>query len=128
MPRVWLEAPDTVSRGTRVKLRLILLNDSDSAVDLCLRGREPTMEVVVNDENGETVWRRLAGEMIPAVLQLRSLAPGEQLDVSADWDLRVDGTLVAPGAYLVRASLVAEDQVLEASPVRLDITSGDSNG
>ena len=108
--------------------RLILLNDSDSAMDLHLRGREPTMEVVVSDEHGDTVWRRLDGEMIPAVLQLRSLAPGEQLDVSADWDLRADGTLVGPGVYMVRASLVAEDEMLEASPVRLIITSGEGNG
>lgn len=119
---VSLVAPDVVKVGTRVRFGLHVRNAGDQAVDLYLRGREPTMEVVVSDEHGRTLWRRLEGQIIPAVLQLHALAPGGELEVSAEWDLRVHGRPIPPGRCVLHASLLTESQPL-AAPVRsMDVT------
>ena len=104
----------STARGARVRFRLVVTNTSSHAVDLYLRGREPTLEVVIAHETGEVVWRSLDGVVIPAVLQLRTLAPGERLEVSSDWNQRVDGQLIAPGTYRIRASLLAEGNAIDA--------------
>src|SRR5688572_30666381 len=86
-------APD--ARRARVRFSLVVTNTADQAVDLYLRGREPTLEVLVARESGEIVWSSLEGVVIPAALQLVTLAAGERLEVSADWDKRVNGQQVA---------------------------------
>ena len=112
-------APD--ARRARVRFSLVVTNTADQAVDLYLRGREPTLEVLVARESGEIVWSSLEGVVIPAALQLVTLAAGERLEVSADWDKRVNGQQVAAGSYVVRASLLSEDARVEAPEDRLTI-------
>ena|SRR5687768_2852344 len=102
------------ANGARVRFRLVVTNTGHHAIDLYLRGREPTLEVVVARESGEIVWSSLQGVVIPASLQLVTLAARESLDVSAGWDQQVDGMPIAAGTYLVRASLLAEDARIEA--------------
>lgn len=115
------------ARGARMRFRLVVTNTADHAVDLYLRGREPTLEVVVARKSGEIVWNSLDGAVIPASLQLVTLAAHESLDVSTEWDRRVDGTPVASGTYVVRASLLSEDGRVEAPEERLTIP-GDRRG
>ena len=109
------------ARGARVRFRLVVSNTADHAVDLYLRGREPTLEVEVARESGEVVWRNLEGVVIPAALQLVTLAAGERLELSADWDQRVNGKPAAAGSYVVSASLLAEEVQLLARPARLHL-------
>lgn len=123
MVTVRLEAPDSVQAGTQVEFRLVVTNESSKPVDLYLRGREPTMDVEVTRENGNVVWRRLEGEIIPAVLHLYTLARGAHLYVDAMWDLRVEGEAVTPGEYILSASLLAEDSPVTAPPRQLTVVA-----
>ena len=41
-------------------------------VDVYLLGREPTMDVIVERDTGGRVWRRLEGDVIPAIALLRA--------------------------------------------------------
>lgn len=123
MVTVRLEALDSVQAGTQVELRLVVTNESSKPVDLYLRGREPTMDVEVTRENGNVVWRRLEGEIIPAVLHVYTLARRAHLYVDAMWDLRVEGESVTPGDYVVNAFLLAEDSPVAAPARRLTIVA-----
>jgi hypothetical protein len=62
------------------------------------------------------VWRRLAGEVIPAVVQLRTLAPGEVLELRAEWDGRPARGAPAPGDYWVRGLLLTDGPEPLATP------------
>lgn len=123
MVTVRLEAPDSVQAGTQVEFRLVVTNESSKPVDLHLHGREPTMDVEVTHKNGNVVWRRLEGEIIPAVLHLYTLARGAHLYVDAMWDLRVEGEAVTPGEYILSASLLAEDSPVTAPPRQLTVVA-----
>lgn len=110
--------------GEPVRLRLRATNVTEHAVDLYLRGRVPTLDVVVRRGDGTVVWHRLEGEIIPAIVQLRALRPGERLEVEATWDQRTNaGGPVAPGDYVVEASLLTDGEPLRAPPRRLVISS-----
>jgi hypothetical protein len=101
--------PDDVRSGERVPLVLRIENRGARPLDLYLRGRTITADLEVTRADGEPVWRRLEGEIIPAILHIRTLAPGERLEVEAEWNQRtLEGALVATGVYRVRGLLLVE--------------------
>jgi hypothetical protein len=125
-PAESLEVTVTVPRearaGDAVRVVLRVRNGAGRAVDVYLRGREPTLDVVVETAAGDTVWRRLEGAVIPAIVGLRPLAPGQTLEVAAVWDQRGRaGRPVEPGDYVVRAALLGESAPLtaEGAPLRI---------
>jgi intracellular proteinase inhibitor BsuPI len=122
--RVELLLEPRVRAGEPVRLRLRVQNVTQHAVDLYLRGRTNTFEVVVARAAGGVVWRRLEGEIIPAIVHLRPLAPGERLEVETVWNQRTnDGKPVAPGEYVVDGSLLTEGEPLRAPQKPLTIRS-----
>ena len=105
-----------VRAGTPVRFTLRARNVSPRQVTLLLRGRTPTLDVEVR-RGGEVIWRRLEGEVVQAIVQVRILEPGEALEVAAEWDRRFrGGGSAAPGDYQAGAGLLLEEGVL-ASPV-----------
>lgn len=122
--RVWLETPDEVHAGDPVPLTLRVQNVSDRTVDLYLTGRPVAFDLFVTDGSGEVVWRRLEDTVIPAILQIRTLGPGEGLEFEDSWDQRTNsGELVPPGEYAVRGEVLAEDEPLSAPRETLHITA-----
>ena len=118
-----LVAQARVRAGQSVRFTLRIRNQTAEAVDLYLRGRTPTFDLVVQRVTGEVVWRRLEDEIIPAIVHLRVLKPDERLDLTTTWDQRTRaGSLVAAGNYTARALLLVEGEALEAPPVRFDIS------
>jgi hypothetical protein len=69
------------------------------------------------------VWRRLEGAIVPAVLQVRSLAPGEVLEFHDTWPQRTNlGAAVGPGDYLVTGVLPTDPPAelrTHAAPLRI---------
>ncbi|MBI4543196.1 MAG: hypothetical protein HY705_09210 [Gemmatimonadetes bacterium] len=117
-----LTAPARVRPGVPILFTLRVRNQTQRALDLYLRGRTATFDLIVAREGGEVVWRRLEDEIIPAIVHLRVLRPGEEMELAAEWDQRArSGSSVAPGEYSARALLLAEGEPLEAPPVRLQI-------
>lgn len=120
--RIELEVEPRVRAGAPVRIRLRARNATDRAVDLYLRGRTVTFDVVVSRATGGVVWRRLEGETIPAIVQLRPLAPGEQLDMETVWDQRTSRRrAVPPGEYVVEGSLLLEGEPLRTAPRTLTL-------
>ena len=104
-----LAAPAEVSAGEPVRFTILVGNRGATPLDLCLRGRSITVDVEVRRADGALAWRRLAGEIIPAILHLRTLAPGVRIEVGAVWDQRTDrSTAVGPGEYVARGLLLVE--------------------
>lgn len=110
--------------GDPVRVRLRAQNVAQQPLDLYLRGRTITFDVVITRAGGGVVWRRLEGEMIPAIVQLRALAPGERLEMETVWDQRTnEGKAAGPGDYLVEGALLAEGGPLRAPSRPLTIVS-----
>lgn len=117
-----LVVPDQVRPGAVIRFTLRVRNQAHRPLDLYLRGRTPTMDVIVTGPGGEVVWRRLEDEIIPAIVQLRVLQPGQQLEVTAEWDQRTRaGSRVAPGPYAARGSLLTEGKPLDTPQARFEI-------
>lgn len=117
-----VELPADVAHGQPIQLVVRARNTTDRQLDLYLRGREPTVDIRVRDAASRVVWERLRDEIIPAIVQLRTLAPGEVLEVRLDWDQRTnDEEPVAPGSYTIRALLLTETEPLwsETHPITI---------
>lgn len=116
--RLEMELPREAGRGVRIPITLRLVNRSDRPVDVALQGRPPAFDVVVTDRQGRPRWRRLEGEVIPAVLQLRTLAPGEAIVFETGWDQRdASGEELPPGDYVVTGRVPSDPPaVFQARP------------
>lgn len=121
--RLWLDVPGAVRTGEPVPIRLHVQNVSGRPLELHLRGRQIAFDLAVYDAEGETVWRRLEGAVIPGILRLEPLAPGDSLVLTHSWDQRSNrGEAVAPGAYIVTGEVLTDGEPLPASGVPLGIT------
>jgi len=120
---VSLDVPRSVTAGTPVPMRIRVRNETAAPLDLYLRGRDVTFDITVADSTGDMVWRKLEGEVTQAILQLRTLAPGEVLELTHTWDQKSQrGQLVPPGRYTVRGSVLTDGQTtLDSPPETLEI-------
>lgn len=121
--RFEIDLPRKVMSGETVPITLRVRNAGADTLELCLRGRTITFDVDVTRGDGRAVWRRLEGQVIPAILQIRQLAPGESLVLNADWDQRGnDGDVVPPGSYTVEGTLLTDGvDPLRTAPAPLQI-------
>ena len=119
--RFTLFAPDTVRRGEAVLFTMRVENTGTRAVDLELRGREPTLSVTVVDQRQREVWRS-AADPVPASLLLLTVNPGAPIETSILWDQRdSSGSPVRAGNYLAEATLLTDGPVLPSASCRLRI-------
>ena len=116
-----LDVPAEVAHGRRVPIVLRVSNETSHAIEIGLGGRDISFDVVITDAAGCVVWRRLQGAAMQAILQLRILAPGETLELHAEWAGRgARGKQVPPGEYTVQALLPTDEpDPLRAPPRRL---------
>ena len=106
-----------------VPITLRLTNTGRKPVTAYLQGRPTAFDIVVTRADGSPVWRRLEGAVVPAVLQVRTLAPGEVLELTDTWSQQTNaGTVVGPGEYLVTGVLPTDPPAeLRTGPARLRI-------
>ena len=122
---VRLDVPAAVRAGLSVPVTLRVTNTSRQAVELYLAGRTPVFDVVVTRADGRAVWRRLRDAVVPAIVQVRVLAPGETLRLRTTWTQRDDERArVEPGRYLLRAALLTDGAPLESPSAPLEIREG----
>ena len=127
--RVELVAPAAVRAGEPVLVTIRITNPSDKPVDAYFVGREIAFDIVVRKAvppsahpgapprgqppaaHSAVVWRRLYGLNIQPVLQVRSLAPGETLELRDTWRQQSDaGPVVPAGSYLVEGVVLGQDK------------------
>lgn len=101
-----LEAPTRVRSGEPVTVRLVLANRGDRPIEVELGGSPIAFDIALAASDGSEVWRRLEGVAVPAVLQPRTLGPGEEMELADVWRQRDGrGERVRPGMYYVRGVL-----------------------
>ena len=115
---VSLALPGVIRTGQTVRFTLRVRNIASHPLGLYLLGPTPTMDVQVSRADGGLVWRRLEGAVIPAILRVRTLSPGEGFEVSAEWDQRTTaGAATGPGDYVATGLLLVEDGALRSPPL-----------
>jgi hypothetical protein len=117
--RVDLVAPPKVEAGTLVPITIRITNTGTHAIELHLQGRTTVFDLIVSRRD-TVVWRRLDGRAVAAILQLRTLAPGEVLELKDSWP-QVDrgGRRVEPGEYRVTGEVPTDGAPLRAGPLTL---------
>ena len=121
---VTLHAPKTARVGSAIPITLRIENKSAEPLELYLRGREATYDFIATASDGELVWRRLEHEIVPAILRVDVLEPGQVVEFRDSWDQRDNaGDPVAPGSYTIRGSVLTDGSAtLEAPAIPLRIT------
>lgn len=121
--RLTLRIPERVRAGSVIPIMMRMENTSAKPVELYLRGREMTCDYVVRAPGGDIVWRRLEGEVIPAILRLEVLLPAQPIAFRDSWDQVCDsGDLAAPGVYSVTGAVLTDgSSTLESAAVPLRI-------
>jgi hypothetical protein len=101
-----LSAPNEVPHGAPVPLALRLVNHAAQPATVYLQGRPTAFDVTVKNADGAVVWRRLDGQVVPAILGVQQIDPGAALSFDDVW-LQQDnrGTPVPPGRYSIQAAL-----------------------
>jgi hypothetical protein len=98
--------PDSVRVGEPVPITLRLTNTGDRAVTLYLQGRPIAFDIAVRRSGGDTVWRRLEGQVVSAILAVQTLEPGATLEFQDLWrQVSNVGEPVPPGEYTVTGAL-----------------------
>ena len=117
--RLQLALPRRVRAGEPMKVTLRVQNRTRHRIDLYLRGRTTTFDVIVARPDGAIVWRGLEDEIIPAIVHFRALAPAERFELATVWNQQTkQGKPVAAGEYTARGLLLVEGNPLETPPVR----------
>jgi hypothetical protein len=121
--RVEIVVPPSVAAGAPVPIAIRIGNTAGRPIELHLQGRTVTFDLTVR-RGDAVVWRRLEGEAVPAILQLRMLAPGEVLELKDTWQQQDKaGRRVAPGEYSVSGAVPTDSAPILAGPVRFTILS-----
>jgi len=115
--------PGSVRRGQPVPITLRLTNTGDRTLNLYLAGRRITFDIIVARPDGDVVWRRLEQVASQQILQLKTLAPGETLELKDRWRQRTNaGADSRAGDYTVTGVIPTDGQALRTAPVRLRVT------
>jgi len=101
-----VHAPSSVRAGEPVPIELILTNRTERPLTIYLQGRPLAFDITVRRQDGDTIWRRLEGQVVSAILAVRTLAPAESLTFEAVWDGRdSSGKPAPPGRYQITGRL-----------------------
>jgi hypothetical protein len=120
--RVEIDVPPRVAAGDSVPITLRATNAGTGLLELYLMGRSVTFDITITDSGGRVVWRRLEGETVPAILQVRVMAPGDSLQLDHVWNQQTNrGQSVEPGTYTVTAAIITDAQPLRTptAPLRI---------
>jgi hypothetical protein len=107
--RVWVNAPERARLGSIVPIVIRIENTSEVPSPLYLRGRTIAFDILIADAVGQVVWRRLDGQVIPGIIQVKVLESGAVLELSDEWDQRTNrGEAVAPGLYTAQGIVLTD--------------------
>ncbi len=94
---VQLLAPAAARIGEAIPLTIRIANTADRPVTVSLMGRVIAFDLEVRDASGRLVWRRLEGQTVPAILQIRTLPPGGALELRDTWSAAERGSFRLAG-------------------------------
>jgi len=104
-----VELPTAVRAGEPVPIVLRLTNKTERPLALALQGRPVAFDITVRRNEGSVIWRRLEGQVVSAILALRTLEPAESVVLETIWDGRDRrGAPAPPGLYEVTGTLLTD--------------------
>jgi hypothetical protein len=107
--RFEITVPAQVRQGDPVPVALRLVNTGDRTVTLYLQGRPTAFDIIVKNEAGAVVWRRLEGQVVTAILGITSLEPKAALTFADIWPQRdQSGNPVPPGRYSIHGEIATD--------------------
>ena len=112
-----LIAPERARAGQPVQIVLRVTNITTRPLELSLQGREIVFDVAVTDPEGHELWRRLEGQNVQAILQLKTLAPGEALELRTAWTPPAG----AHGEHTISADIKTDGAPILFRPERIRI-------
>ena len=115
--RLELDVPPEVRVGSTVRIALRVTNIGSQSIELHLRGRTIAFDVIVRQADGEVVWRRLANQVIPAIVRLETLRPEQSLELRTRWHLAA----VLPGIYVIEGILPTDGPDLRTGGVQIRV-------
>jgi hypothetical protein len=117
-----IDVPAQVRLGESVLITLHVRNTSDRELTLYLRGRTITFDLVISTPDGTEIWRRLANEMVPAIIRIETLPPGGRLTLEDVWHQRSNESApVTAGRYRVYGELLTDGAPLVSQIQEIDI-------
>jgi hypothetical protein len=117
--RIEIVVARKIPAGEPVPITLRIVNTGSRPLELHLQGRTVAFDLMVR-RGEDIVWRRLENATVPAILQLRTLAPGEVLELKDTWNGKDrEGRAAAPGEYTVSGEVPTDGVPLRAGPVPL---------
>jgi intracellular proteinase inhibitor BsuPI len=121
--RLEIEAPAQVRPGDRARITLRARNAGAAPLQLYLRGRIIAFDFVLRREDGTVAWQRLADQMIPAIVQVKVLGPGDTLEFADAWDGRTGrGAPLPPGHYTLEGLLLRDQpEPFRSAPVPVEV-------
>ena len=120
--RLELAIPHEVHLGGLVPIVLRVTNTGSHALDLYLRGREPTFDVIAASQDGKIVWRLLENTIVPAILSIERLEPNASLTLHASWELSGERDMpIPPGTYSLVGILFTDGPELRTPPAVLRV-------
>jgi len=97
-------------------------NPTEHAIDLILRGRTATFDIIVARDDGVIVWRKLEDEIIPAILRVRTIAPAERFELTTAWNQRTGNDEYAEaGIYVAHGLLLVEGEPLKTPSIEFRV-------
>jgi hypothetical protein len=115
--------PTSVRVGDSVPITLRLTNTGSEPTVIHLQGRPVAFDIIITRQDGIPVWRRLEGAVVSAILQVRTLAPGEVIDFSDTWTQKNNsGAAVEPGSYTITGILPTDPPLelrTDPAPIRI---------
>ena len=117
-----LNLPQKVVANTLLTFRMTLINRAGKAIELGLGGNPPS-RFSVTTEADVLVWESTGGNPIQQLLELRTLAPGDSIVFTREWNLTDStGTPVQRGTYTVHGWVELDPPfTARADPARLTI-------
>lgn len=98
--------PERVRSGEPVPIVLRVTNTTERPVVLYLQGRPIAFDLIVRSAGGDTIWRRLEGATVTAVLAVKQLKPRGTLEFQDVWNQQSNnGAPVPPGRYFITGEL-----------------------
>jgi hypothetical protein len=112
-----LHVPVRAPRSSAIPITLAATNPTNRTLELHLGGRDITFDIIVHDEQGRQVWRRLENVAVQSILRLEPIAAGATLELRDVWT----PNMMPPGRYTVTASVPTEAAPLLFGPATISL-------
>lgn len=113
--KVSIAAPPAAAVGDEVPITLVVENNRDRRIDLNLVGNDVVFDIIIANQDSVIVWQRLANRTLDQDGHVKTLPERGAFILTDRW------RPLAPGDYVIGATLPTDTLPLRAKPVTLRV-------